>query len=137
MNYIGRLLQSDPLYAYFYSEIIPQLDIDPASADFHIFGIDASNPVYLYEDASSNARVIGKCFGVPGRPAEVAQYRMDREFNSLQLVRSLGFTGYPHCVPRPLGRKVSCNFLLLEDFCSGTPLDDFFPGFETSTFPPP
>lgn len=126
--YIGRLLPSDPLYAYFFSEIVPQLDLDPTKAEFHVFRISASNPVYLYEDECSNVRVIGKCFGVSGRSAEVAQYRMDREFNSLQIIRNLGFTGYPHCVPRPLGRNVACDYLLLEEYCSGTPLDDYIRG---------
>jgi serine/threonine protein kinase len=126
MRYIGRLESSDPLRDYFYTEIIPQLGIDPESADFHVFRIEASNPVFLYEDDVSGVRVIGKAFGgVAGRTPEVAHARMDREFNSLQHIRSLGFTGFPHCVPRPLGRCVESNFLLLEEYCPGKPLDEF------------
>ena len=50
---------------------------------------------------------------------------MEREFNNLSHLRSIGFSGYPHYVARPLGRNASLNCVLVEEFCYGTPLDDF------------
>jgi hypothetical protein len=50
---------------------------------------------------------------------------MEREFNNLLHLRSIGFTGYPHYVARPLGLNGSLNCVLVEEFCYGTPLTDF------------
>lgn len=126
MNYLGNLAPSDSLHAYFIAEIAPLLDIDPATADFHVFGIAASNPVCLFEERTSNVRFIGKYFGgVADRTPEVALQRMEREFNSLKTIRSLGFDGHPHYIPRPLGCSAEHNFLLLEEYCVGRPLDEY------------
>jgi len=50
---------------------------------------------------------------------------MEGEFNNLNHLRSIGFAGYPHYIPRPLGRNASLNRVLVEEFCQGTPLTDF------------
>jgi aminoglycoside phosphotransferase (APT) family kinase protein len=50
---------------------------------------------------------------------------MEREFNNLHHLRRIGFTGYPHYVVRPLGHSNSLNCLLVEEFCHGTPFNDF------------
>ena len=50
---------------------------------------------------------------------------MEREFNNLHHLRSIGFTGYPHYVARPLGHNGSLDCVLVEEFCFGTPLTDF------------
>ena len=47
---------------------------------------------------------------------------MEREFNNLNYLRSIGFTSYPHYVVRPLGRNASLNNVLVEEYCYGTPL---------------
>jgi len=126
MTYLGNLTPSDSLHAYFVAEIAPLLGIDPANADFHVFGIEASNPVRLFEESTSGVRFIGKYFGgVAGRTPEVALQRMEREFNSLETIRSLGLDGHPHYIPRPLGCSHEHNFLLTEEYCEGTPLDAY------------
>jgi len=126
MNYLGHLSQSDPLYGYLRYDILPQLGVKDRRPAFRVFKIWASNHVYLYEDRFSQTRVIGKFFGaVSDRSGEVAHRRMEREFNNLAHLRSRGFAGYPHYIARPLGCNGSLNFLLVEEYCYGTPLTDF------------
>ena len=104
MNYLGHLSQSDPLFGYLSADILPQLGIKGTTSDFRVFKIWASNQVYLYEDRFSQARIIAKFFGgISDRSAEAAHGRMEREFNNLSHLRSLGFVGYPHYIARPLG----------------------------------
>jgi len=50
---------------------------------------------------------------------------MEREFTNLNRLRSIGFTGYPHYVARPLGHNGSLDCVLIEEFCYGTQLADF------------
>jgi hypothetical protein len=126
MNYLGHLSQSDPLFRYFSADILPQLGIKGTRSDFRVFKIWALNQVYLYEDRSSQARIIAKFFGsISDRSAQAAHGRMEREFNNLNHLRSLGFAGYPHYIARPLGCNRGLNFLLAEEYCYGTPLTDF------------
>jgi hypothetical protein len=50
---------------------------------------------------------------------------MEREFNNLHHLRSIGFAGYPHYIARPLGRNADLNCVLVEEFCYGTPFTSF------------
>ena len=129
MKYLGHLSKTDPLYGYLCNDILPQLDTRCISPDFRVYRFLASNHVYLYEDQRSQARIIGKFFGgIPGRTPETAYRRMEREFNNLSHLRTIGLAGYPHYVARPLGRNASLNCVLLEEFCYGTPLNDLILG---------
>ncbi len=126
MKYLGHLSTADPLYGYLCSDILPQMGVHGLSPDFRVYVFLASNHVYLYEDQASRTRIIGKFFdGVADRSPETALRHMDREFSNLSHLRSVGFSGYPHYVARPLGRNASLNCVLVEEFCYGTPLDDF------------
>ena len=126
MKYLGSLPKIDPLYGYLRNEILPQLGVHDPSPDFRVSMFQASNHVYLYEERHSQARMIGKFFdGVSDRSPETAFRRMEREFNNLSHLRSIGFSGYPHYVARPLGRNASLDCVLVEEYCYGTPLDDF------------
>ena len=126
MEYLGHLSKKDPLYGYLRYDILPQLGVDGASPDIRVHGLQASNHVYLYEELNSRARMVGKFFcGVDGRSAETAHHHMEREFNNLSYLRSIGFAGYPHYVARPLGRNTGLDCVLVEEFCSGAPLDSF------------
>jgi aminoglycoside phosphotransferase (APT) family kinase protein len=126
MKYLGHLPRSDWLYDYLRYDILPQMGVSGAVPDFRVYTIKASNRVYLYKDRRTNTRVIGKFFsGVGSRPHEVSCQRMEREYRNLVYLRSLGFTGYPHYVARPLGRKVSLNCLLVMEYCYGRSLNDF------------
>lgn len=122
LKYLGNLSRSDPLYAYFCSDILPLFGVKRDAPDFTAYMIAGSKNVYLYE--SKEIRILGKFFGSErGRSNRSAQRHMEQEFNNLNHLRSLGFSGYPHYVPRPLGRNANLNFVLVEEFCYGTPLD--------------
>lgn len=126
MEYLGHLSTDDPFYAYLRDDIIPQLNVRVDSPNFRVFRLPASNNVYLYEEKYSQTRIIGKFFGgVRGLDSETALRHMEREFNNLNHLRDLGFTGYPHYVARPLGRNASLNKVLVEEFCYGAPLMHF------------
>lgn len=126
MNYLGHLPKNDPLYGYLHHDILPRLGINGTPPDFRVYKFPASNHVYLYEDRRSQTRVIGKFFdNIPGRSPEAAFHRMEREFNNIKHLRSIGFTSYPHYVPRPLGYNASLHHVMVEEFCYGTPLTDF------------
>jgi aminoglycoside phosphotransferase (APT) family kinase protein len=125
MNYLGHLPKEDPLYNYLRYDILPQLGVDGGAPDFRVFQFFASNHVYLYEDTISRVRAIGKFFGgITNRGDDKAFRHMEREFNNLNHLRTIGFTGYPHYIARPLGRNGSLNFALIEEFCYGTSLND-------------
>ena len=126
MNYLGHLPHNDPLYGYLRYDILPQIGVNGISPNFRVYRIQASNHVYLYEDRRSRTRLIGKFFGdISDRSPQTAFRRMEREFNNLNYLRGIGFTGYPHYIARPLSRNASLNCILVEEFCYGTPLNDF------------
>jgi len=126
MTYFGHLPKSDPLYGYMRYDILPRMGVYGTIPDFRVYTINASNHVYLYKDCHSHAHVIGKFFGGnSGRSHESAFRRMQREFNNIKHLRSLGFTGYPHYIARPLGCNAYLNCVLVEEFCYGTSLTDF------------
>jgi hypothetical protein len=125
MEYLGHLGRSDPLYDYLRYAILPQLGANGTKPDFRVYKITASNHVYLYKERRSKARVIGKFFGgIAGRLQESACRRMEREFNNLNYIRSLGFSGYPHYIPKPLGHNADLNCVLVEESCNGISLSD-------------
>jgi len=126
LKYLGSLSENDPFYGYVLNHILPQLGPQGTSPNFNVFAVPASNRVYIYEETLSRTRFVGKFFGdVPGRSRKSAEDLMEREYHNLQRFRSLGFTGYPHYVARPLGFNASLNCVMVEEFCYGTPLDDF------------
>ncbi len=126
MNYLGPLSRQDPLYRYLHCDILPQVGVSAISPDFHVFVVEASKHVYVYEEPSSRTRIVGKFFyGSIDRSYEAAARHMEREFNNLSYLRSIGFAGYPHYIPRPLGCNAEINCVLVEEFCYGTPLDIF------------
>ena len=125
MNYIGHLPKNNPFYRYLCDDILPLLGVNGGSPDFRVHQLPASNHVYLYEDRHSETQVIGKFFGgVPGRSPDAAFHHMEREFHNLNHLRSLGFTGYPHYVVRPLSCNASLNNVLVEEVCYGAPLSE-------------
>jgi hypothetical protein len=126
MDYLGHLRQNDPLYGYLRYDILPRIGVNESCPEFRVYRFRASNHVYLYEDRHSQSRLIGKYFGgVQGRSPQSALRSMEREFNNLDYVRGIGFDGYPHYFPRPIGRNAGLNFVLVEEFCYGAPLNDF------------
>ncbi|MDD5168639.1 MAG: aminoglycoside phosphotransferase family protein, partial [Syntrophales bacterium] len=129
MKYLGRLSKKDPFYDYLRYDILPQLGVKGTSPDFRVHEIRASNYVYLYEELKSRTCIVGKFFrGTADRTPETASHHMEREFNNLHYLRSIGFAGHPHYVARPLGCNADLNCVLVEEFCYGAPLDAFIIG---------
>jgi aminoglycoside phosphotransferase (APT) family kinase protein len=125
LKYLGYLSQNDPLYGYLRHDILPQMGSRESTPHFRVYKALASNHVYVYEDIHSQTRVVGKFFAdVSGRSHHSAQRLMEREFNNLNHLRSLGLTGYPHYIARPLGINVNLDCVLVEEFCYGAPLDE-------------
>ena len=107
-------------------DVLPQLGFDNTLPDFRVYMLQASNHVYLYEDRHSQTRIIGKFFdNISDRSSETAYHHMYKEFNNLNYLRSIGFSGYPHYVARPLGHNASLDCVLVEEFCYGQPLTAF------------
>jgi aminoglycoside phosphotransferase (APT) family kinase protein len=126
MKYLGHLSQQDPLNEYLHNDILSQLGVNGGPPDFRVHSIPASNHVYLYEDRRSRTRLVGKFFGsISHRSHESSFLRMEREFNNLHYLRSIGFAGYPHYVARPFGYNSSLDCVLVEEFCYGTSLNDY------------
>ena len=124
MIYLGHLPTRDPLYDYLRFDILPQLGASGTAPDFRVYQLQASNRVFLYKDRRSSTRIIGKYFASADRPTEISCYRMEREFQNLSYLRSLGFVGYPHYIARPLGRNGYLSCLLVVEYCHGTSLND-------------
>jgi hypothetical protein len=126
MKDCGYLSRGDPFYGYLCHDILPQLGFPDVFPDFRVYGILASNHVYLYEDPQRRIRIIGKFFGdISDRSSGTAHRHMLKEFDNLCLLRGIGFTGYPHYVARPLGHNAALNCVLVEEFCHGVPLSEF------------
>lgn len=119
--YLGHLPEGDPLYGYLRYEIFPKVGEHHAGR-IRVFRMNGSHAVYLYEACGSNARVIGKFFGVDSDPVTAAR-RLEREYRNLLTFRSCGFTGGVHYVARPLGCRVDLNYLLVIEHCGGESLD--------------
>ena len=121
MEYLGHLHTKDYLFEYLRWEIFPQLGSDCRNG-VRVFRTIGSNDVFLYEDRLTNARVIGKFFFSPQMGDwDGAWRKLDREYSNLLYFRSI--LSDPHYVARPLGRNDDLNRLLVEEYCSGEPLD--------------
>jgi aminoglycoside phosphotransferase (APT) family kinase protein len=126
MEELGSLSKRDPMYDYLRYSILNQLGVNRVEPNFKVFGLQGSNHIYMYEDRASHVRVVGKFFADgSNRPFESTQRRMDREFDNLNYLRSIGFTNFPHYVARPLGRNKDLGCLLVTEWCMGAPLAEF------------
>ena len=126
MQYLGHLSKGDRLYGYLRHDILSQLGVNGVSPDFRVYGIRASNHVYVYEERQSGTRIVAKFFGgISTHTPETAFRRMEREFNNLHHLRNIGFACHPHYVARPLGCNAHLDCVLVEEFCLGTPLTAF------------
>lgn len=119
-QYLGHLPKNDPLHGYLQYDIQPQLTGFRDPVTYRVFKLNGSNAVYLYEEKYSGAKVIGKFFlSQQDTDPEAAGRRLSRECRNLQMMRSLGFSGYPHYIARPLGCNTSLNHLLVVEYCDG------------------
>jgi hypothetical protein len=123
--YLGPLSENDPLHGYLQYEIQPQINCSVGNANYHVFRLNGSNDVYLYEDRNTGAKVVGKFFRSSRKQdAERAVANLTHEFDSLCRMREYGLEGYPHHIVRPLGRNSWLNALLVTEYCEGELLSE-------------
>lgn len=122
-EFIGYLQENDPLYPYLKQEIFPQINCH-CPQGIKVYKTNGSNEVYVYEDAASSQRVVGKFFySEKMKDWDLAWKRLDREYKNLQNFSSVLDPIYHH-VARPLGRNDDLNRLLVVEYCYGEPLED-------------
>ena len=119
-EYLGYVRTNDPLFEYLKYDIQPQIaDFcdDPA---YKVFRLNASNAVYLYDEETTGAKIIGKYFfSEREENPENAERRLEREYGRLEEVRGYGFDQPPLYVAKPLGRNHDLGDLLTVEFCDG------------------
>ena len=116
-GYIGHLDHHDPLYGYLKDQIVPQLGVESAGAEFRVFQARCSRNVFLYEEKRSGVRLIGKFY--PPKPSRQHPNIGEIEFGNLLYLRGLGFDSAPHYVVKPLGFNPAINNVLLMEFLKG------------------
>jgi hypothetical protein len=103
-QYLGHLSSSDPLHHYLRADILPQLGYVNKPVRFRVFNMSSKRNVYLYEEEHSGIKLVGKFFGQLYQTGSAESNRhLEKELNSLHLLRSYRLVGYPHLVIRPLG----------------------------------
>lgn len=116
-KYLGRLPEADPFYHYLRCDINPQMAGNSGHAKYHVFQLNGSNDVYMYEDESSGTRVVGKFFlSARNRDDKSASHLVEKEFHNLQLMHNYGFAAFPHHVVRPLGYNHRTNHALVVEY---------------------
>lgn len=112
--------ESDPLHGYLQHDIQPQVNSSSGKAGYLVFRLHGSNDVYLYEDKTTGAKVVGKFFLSPRKQdTKKAFAQLTHEFQSLHRMRDCGLKGHPHHVVRPLGRNPLLNGLLVTEYYEG------------------
>ena len=121
-RYLGHLGHHDPLYRYLRADIVPQLGVRPKNVTgFRVSQSACSRNVYLYEERSSHARLVGK-FYPPKKFSGQDLRKGEIEFGNLIHLRGLGFDAPPHYVVKPLGFNPAINNVLLMEFLEGDAL---------------
>ena len=121
-GYLGCLSHHDPLYAYLEKEIFPQIGGD-CRQGIRVFKTNGSNAVYVYEDRTTNRKVVGKFFfSERMRDWNLAGRRLEREYRNIAEFRSYLDSSIHH-VARPLGCNGALNRLLVVEYCFGEGFD--------------
>lgn len=127
--YLGHLSPSDPLQDYLRDAILPQLVAVRREPRWRIYRVSAQSDVYLYEDKWSEVRVVGKFYAhARGLNGSNAPQSAANEYRNLDSLRSLGFTGPPDGVVRPLGVNRLLGDLLVVEHMAGEQLDTVIEG---------
>ena len=122
--YLGHLSLNDPLQGYLRDAILPQLATVQREPRWRVYRVSAESDVYLYEDKWSGVRVVGKFYArARGLNGSNAPQSAENEYRNLEYVRSLGFTGPPDTVVRPLGVNRDLGDLLVVEHVTGEQLD--------------
>jgi hypothetical protein len=125
LEYCGLLDRHDPLFYFLKEEIIPPLNGHSTYLDIHVFKMEGSKQIYLYEEEHTGIKIIGKFFPSSNRQNGFGQRSWaEHEFYNLCMVRAYGLASTPHRVVKPLGFNRFLNNVLLEEYFEGVTLTD-------------
>ena len=116
MIYLGTVETDDDLYGYLKYDIQPQIADFCEEPCYHVWRLNGSNDVFLYEERQTGARLVGKFF------EDVR--RLEREYGNLVKVRGYGFDEDPFYVAEPLGKNENLSNFLAVEYCTGELLGD-------------
>jgi len=114
-----------PFFHFLADIVYPQLGARLESPRFRIAPLAGSHWVFLFSEEKCEQRVIAKYCFLPESVKNRNLALIEREYEHLQLLRGLGFTGRPWRVPRPLGNKQFLSLGLVQEWEEGSNLDFF------------
>ncbi len=123
---LGFLDRNDQFYGWLVGSIFPQLGVSDCNSPIQVYRLRASHEVYVYElwVNGSRIRVVGKFFGNDSVASEeVKNLRLGLEVRNIGLLRGLGFDQGDYRVVRLLGYNPQINYVLVEEYVSGSTLD--------------
>lgn len=131
-NQLSFLDSRDPLYAFLVHVVYGGiLDVHVEQPAFEVHAADDKGIIFRYVEQHTGIDVACKFYGNRRASSEgtmndqaVADL-MQREFNNLQRVWNLGLNRPPYRVARPLAVNANINYVLVEEFVSGTTLDNY------------
>lgn len=120
----------DPLYHFLSEDVLAEaMGLASRAHLFHITALDGTNAVFRYFDEETRADLVLKFYGrkwvdgTGGSPQERA-HNARTEFRNLIEIRTLGFNGGPHLVPRPYGVSDTAELALAKDHVFGVTAQD-------------
>lgn len=120
---IGSLNHHDSLHGYFAYEILPAYGRTVYFPVFDVYKLKGSHAIYLYREKKSGIKLIAKFFGSDDNcDYNTKLKRLEREYDNLVVMRSMGFDKFPHLIVRPLGKNSSLNQVLVEEYIEGKTL---------------
>ncbi len=115
----------DPLYHFLSDNVLAEaMGLASRAHLFHITALDGTDAVFRYFDEETRADLVLKFYGrrwvdgTGGRPERRA-HNARTEFQNLIEIRTLGFNGGPHLVPRPYGISDTAELALAKDHVFG------------------
>ena len=124
-NHTAFLNPRHPFFHYLADIVYPQLVAPLGEPRFRIEPLAGSHWVFLFSEETSEQRVIAKYCFLPKSVKNQNLILIEREYDSMLLLRGLGFTGSPCRVARPLGNRNHLPLGLVQEWEAGRNLDYF------------
>jgi aminoglycoside phosphotransferase (APT) family kinase protein len=131
-KHVHVLDANDPLFSFLAHDVYGQvLHVQLDQPVFTVHPADAKGIIFRYVEQSTGIEVACKFYGNRRTSSsgdmngQAAADLMQREFDNLQRVWNLGLNQPPYRVVRPLAVNPRINYVLVEEFVTGTPLDDY------------
>ena len=112
------------LYEHLNQVVLPEMGIELKCPEFNASRFNPDKDVYLFEEAYSRSRFVGKFFGFRLQLTAVEQENsLNNEFKNLSNTRENGLVDFPNRIVRPLSKDEQSYCLLVEDYVRGHDLD--------------